>query len=403
MTHYPFSRAITNTPKSFIREILKLTQSEHIISFAGGLPNKTLFPVSAIQAAANKVLSDDGENVLQYSTTEGYLPLRQWIAKRYLKYGITIAPEQVLITSGSQQALDLIGKLFLDAGDAVALENPSYLGAIQAFQMYQPRFYSANLTNEGIDVEALSQIVRTQQCQFFYGIPSFQNPTGLSYSLANRKAVAQWLIQDNRIMVEDNPYGELRFSGEDLPPIYKWAPDNTIMLGTFSKVCAPGFRLGWIVAPIPVMDKFIIAKQAADLHTSYFSQRVLYQYLHDNLIDEHISKIKHAYATQCQAMIAAIQAHLPAYITLTQPEGGMFLWLTLPDNWSAIDLFHIAVQHGVAFVPGEPFFADAQRQNQLRMSYCTNDEKAIREGIRRLAAAMDEYQKRLQEPSPLII
>ncbi|MDF7675374.1 PLP-dependent aminotransferase family protein [Neisseriaceae bacterium ESL0693] len=394
MNQYTFSDAINNTSKSFIREILKVTQSDHIISFAGGLPNKALFPVKQIQAAANKVLEEDGANVLQYSTSEGYLPLRQWIADRYRRYNLTISPEQILITSGSQQALDLIGKLFLNVGDNVVVEHPSYLGAIQAFQMYQPRFHSVPLTKDGIDLEKLNQVYQQHQCKFFYGVPNFQNPTGLTYSRQNRQELGEWLNRTQAIMIEDNPYGELRFMGEDLFPVYKWAPERTIMLGSFSKICSPGLRLGWMVVPEAIMDKLIVAKQAADLHTSYLTQRILAQYLQDNSMDEHISKIKAAYAHQRHVMVEALSAELPE-ITATHPEGGMFLWLTLPENWSATDLFYIAIRHGVAFVPGEPFFANEIHKNHLRMSYCTADEAEIREGIRRLSAAISEYRQSL--------
>lgn len=398
MNQYIFSDAINHTSKSFIREILKLTESNSIISFAGGLPNNDLFPVDAIRVACEKVLRNDGRHVLQYSTSEGYLPLRQWIAERYKqRYDLTISPEQILITNGSQQALDLVGKLFLNAGDNVIVENPSYLGAVQAFQMYQAQFHSASLTKEGIDIDQLIQLYQQHQAKFFYGIPNFQNPTGLTYNLDNRQQLAQWLNDTQSIMIEDNPYGELRFMGEDLPPVYKWAPERTIMLGSFSKICAPGLRLGWMVTPATIYDKLIVAKQAADLHTNYFGQRVLTQYLLDNDLDKHINIIKAAYSAQRDVMVKALKAELPAEISMTEPEGGMFLWLTLPNHWSAIDLFHIAVRHGVAFVPGDPFFANEAHRNQLRMSYCTADEDTIREGVHRLNKAIDEYQQTLNK------
>ena len=396
---YRFSDAIANTPKSFIREILKLTQSDNIISFAGGLPNSALFPVDAIRHAAERVLSRDGRNTLQYSTTEGHAPLRAWIAERYARHGMKVAPEQVLITNGSQQALDLLGKVFLNPGDAVALENPSYLGAIQAFRLFRPQFHSATLSADGIDVAELQAVMGQHQCRFFYGIPNFQNPTGLSYSAATRQQLATMLQQEQQLMIEDDPYGALRFSGSSLPPVAALAPEQVVMLGSFSKVCAPGMRLGWMVAPVPVVAQLAVAKQAADLHSGYFSQRVLYQYLQDNDLDEHISQISHAYQQQQQAMVAALQQHLPPGIAHTTPEGGMFLWLTLPEHWSATDLFHIAVRHGVAFVPGEPFFADASQRHHLRMSYCTVDAATIHTGVQRLAAAMAEYAAQLPQHS----
>ena len=387
---YRFSEAICTTPKSFIREILKLTQSEDIISFAGGLPNKQFFPVEAMRLAADKVLREDGQAVLQYTTTEGYFPLRQWIADRYAQRGCHVSPEQVLIVTGSQQALDLIGKVFLDKGDYVALEKPSYLGAIQAFRMFQPKFHEVLLEEDGVDVAELAASMAQHQSKFFYGIPNFQNPTGLTYSLAKRQALAEFLISSGNVMIEDDPYGELRFIGHMLPPVFHYAPHNTVLMGSFSKICAPGLRIGWVVATPEILDKLTIAKQAADLHSSYFAQRVLCQYLQDNDIDQHIQRIRDAYLQQRTAMVMALREYMPPEVRFTEPEGGMFLWLTLPESCPAMALFPRAVQHKVAFVPGEPFSTDEQTSYQIRMSYCTVDSDTIVEGVKRLAAAIRE-------------
>lgn len=386
--NYRFSDASNNTPKSFIREILKLTQSEDIISFAGGLPNKAFFPVDAIEAASSKVLKNDGENALQYSTTEGYLPLREFIASRYQARGVKVDPKNILITTGSQQALDLLGKAFIDKGDYVCLERPSYLGAIQAFQMFQPQFQEVDLSSNGIDLPELEKQMAEKKAKFFYAIPNFQNPTGLTYTLENRQALGEYLKQSGNVMVEDDPYGELRFIGEHLPSVYSFAPDNVVLLGSFSKVCAPGMRIGWMVANEAIMERLITAKQASDLHTPILTQRILAQYLADNPLDQHIKTIQAAYFEQRQAMVDALHQYMPEGVTFTEPEGGMFLWVSLPKNCPAMSLFPIAVKHKVAFVPGEPFSTEGKTSYDIRMSFCTVDAQTITEGVKRLAAAI---------------
>ena len=397
--NYRFSDASNNTPKSFIREILKLTQSDDIISFAGGLPNKAFFPIAAIEAAAVKVLQNDGANALQYSTTEGYLPLREFIANRYKSRGVNLDPKNILITTGSQQALDLLGKALLNKGDYVCLERPSYLGAIQAFQMFQPQFQEVDLTATGIDLPELEKQMAATQAKFMYAIPNFQNPTGLTYSLESRQNLAEYLKRSGNVMVEDDPYGELRFIGEHLPNVYSFAPENVILLGSFSKVCAPGMRIGWMVANDEVMERLVTAKQASDLHTPILTQRILAQYLADNSLDEHIKTIQAAYFEQRQAMVDALHQYMPAGVTFTEPEGGMFLWVSLPKNCPAMSLFPIAVKHKVAFVPGEPFSTEGKTSYDIRMSFCTVDAATIVEGVKRLAAAIAELTNQDQTDS----
>lgn len=388
--NYRFSDASNHTPKSFIREILKLTQSEDIISFAGGLPNKAFFPVKALQEATDKVLVNDGANSLQYSTTEGYLPLREMIAARYAARGVNVDVNRILITTGSQQALDLLGKVFLNKDDCVCLERPSYLGAIQAFQMFQPRFQEVDLSQDGIDLPALEQEMQRTDAKFFYGIPNFQNPTGLTYSLQSRQALGEYLQRSGNIMVEDDPYGELRFIGEHLPNVYAFAPDNVVLLGSFSKICAPGLRLGWMVAHPEIMERLVTAKQASDLHTPIFNQRIMAQYMQDNPLDEHIQTIRDAYFEQRMAMVAALHEYMPEGVTFTEPEGGMFLWISLPKNCPAMTLFPIAVKNKVAFVPGEPFSTEGNTSYDIRLSFCGADAATIKLGVQRLAAAISE-------------
>ena len=372
--------------KSFIREILKVTEDSNIISFAGGLPNPAFFPVKEIAEAAAKIFEMDGRNVLQYSTTEGYLPLRKYIAERYLKRnGLKIHPDQILITNGSQQGLDLIGKAFLNKGDGVVIESPGYLGAIQAFSIYEPIFKSVSLLDDGIDIDMLKKTVRDEQIKLVYTVPTFQNPSGITYSRQKRKDVANILEKHDVIFIEDNPYYELRFAGEDLPLIRNFREENSILLGSFSKIVSPGLRLGWICTTNEIMEKIIIAKQASDLHSNYLAQRIVYQYLIDNDIDEHIIKIRDAYKIRRDLMVSMISEHFPEEIEFTKPEGGMFLWITLPDKISSLDLFEHAIKENVAFVPGNPFYVNGGGNNTLRLNFSNSDEEQIEIGIKRLA------------------
>jgi len=372
--------------KSFIREILKVTEDSNTISFAGGLPNPEFFPVSEIAKASAKVLENDGGNVLQYSTTEGYLPLRKYIAQRYFKKnGLKMDPDEILITNGSQQGLDLIGKAFLNKGDKVIMESPGYLGAIQAFSLFEPVFIPVPLLNDGIDINILEKTLTDEQIKLVYTVPTFQNPSGITYSEQKRKDVADILQKHEVIFVEDNPYYDIRFAGEDLPLIRNFLEDNSILLGSFSKIVSPGLRLGWICAKEEIMEKIIIAKQASDLHSNYLSQRIVYQYLMDNDIDKHIMKIRDAYKKRKDLMVSMIAQHFPDNVKYTEPEGGMFLWITLPEKISSLDLFDQAIKEKVAFVPGTPFYVDGGGNNTLRLNFSNSNEGQIEEGIKRLA------------------
>jgi 2-aminoadipate transaminase len=384
-----FADRMKTTSKSFIREILKVTQQPEVISFAGGLPNPGFFPVEEIAQASAKVLAKDGRNVLQYSTSEGYLPLREFIAKRYLrKSGLKIEPDDILITNGSQQGIDLIGKVFLNKGDRVVIERPGYLGAIQAFSIFEPKFQSVPLLDDGIDTDLLEKALGKDNTKLLYTIPNFQNPSGISYSGKKRKDVASILKKHNIVCVEDNPYGELRFTGEELPSIRNYS-DNTILLGTFSKIISPGLRIGWICAGKEIMEKLIVAKQAADLHSNSLSQRIVHQYLMDNDIDEHIRKIRSAYGKRRDLMIDTMAEYFPEEVRYTKPEGGMFLWVTLPERVSSLDLFELAVKENVAFVPGAPFYTDdGSGNNTLRLNFSNSNEEQIEEGIKRLARCL---------------
>lgn len=384
-----FSDRITDVPRSFIREILKVALDPAVISFAGGLPNRDLFPAEEIREATNKVLGTHGRDIFQYSNSEGYLKLREYIVERYRrKDGIDIPVEDILITSGSQQGLDLLGKILLNDGDGMIIEEPGYLGAIQAFSIFKPQFLPVPVSEQGMDTQKLRDVLSSEKPKLMYAVPNFQNPSGISYSGENRREVAEMLRGTRTIVIEDDPYGELRFRGESKPSFKKLLPDNTVMLGSFSKTVIPGFRLGWVVAPHYIMEKLIIAKQASDLHTSHFTQSIIYQYLADNDIDEHINKIREAYGNQCRAMLDSIQACFPAGVTYTKPEGGMFLWAELPHNVTALELFDLAVKDNVVFVPGDPFYVGKKGTRTLRLNFSCVDEGTIRVGIGRLGNAI---------------
>ncbi len=384
-----FADRLKRVPKSFIREILKVTAQPEIISFAGGLPNPAYFPVDAIREASSKVLASHGTQVLQYAVTEGYAPLREYIAARYMKrFGMHVDPADILITNGSQQGLDLIGKVLLNPGDGVVLEKPSYLGAIQALSAYDPRFVTVPLLEDGIDIAALEETCATRNVKLMYAIPNFQNPTGISYSQEVRRRTADIIGRNQMFLIEDDPYGEIRFMGEDQPPIRLFLPDQTLLLGSFSKTIAPGLRMGWVVAPQYILEKLVVAKQAADLHSNFLSQRVIYQYLQDNDIDAHIALIKQAYKRQRDYMVEMIQQHFPPAIRITKPEGGMFLWATLPEGMDAKAIFDIAIREKVAFVPGAPFHLQGEGGNTMRLNFSNSSEESITQGIAKLGSIL---------------
>jgi 2-aminoadipate transaminase len=384
-----FARRMAKTPKSFIREILKVTEDPTIISFAGGLPNPDLIDVTGISLAAATVLGREGRSVLQYSTTEGYLPLRQFIAERYKKrLGLSVSPDEILITNGSQQCLDLIGKVFIDTGDHIAIERPGYLGAIQAFSLYEPVFHPVNLDKTGLDPVMLARVLEAHRVKIFYGIPNSQNPTGITYSHERRRELASALGTTETLCVEDDAYGELNFSGKTLPSLREFLPDQTIITGSFSKILAPGMRLGWLVAPLDIMERLVIAKQASDLHSNYLSQRIAYQYLHQQNIDDHIRKICRVYKTQCHLMIDLIKEKFPESVDYTVPEGGMFIWLTLPEGISSTKVFEQALRVGVAVLPGTPFYTDGGGENTIRLNFSNSTEQKIITGMERFAHVM---------------
>ncbi len=386
-----FSDRISDVPRSFIREILKVAIDPSIISFAGGLPNRELFPVEEIKRAAMKVLEADGKNALQYSNSEGFIELREYISDRYRrKQGIEIPVENILITNGSQQGLDLLSKVILNEHDCVVVEEPGYLGALQTFAVYRSKLVPVPVTESGMDVDSLKHAIRQNSVKLIYTVPNFQNPSGITYSQVNREKIAKLVKGTNILLVQDDPYGELRYEGKDKESFKALIPENTVLLGSFSKTVSPGIRIGWIVLPSFLVEKMVIAKQASDLHTSNFSQRILHRYLTDNDLDKHVSKIRDVYDRQRIAMLESIERHFPGGVKTTRPEGGMFLWVTLPNQTPAMGLFHEAIKKKVAFVPGDPFYVNKKDVNTLRLNFSCVGEQTIETGIRRLGEVINE-------------
>ena len=332
----PFSQGMKNIPESFIREILKVSIKPEMISFAGGLPNPRFFPVEKIAAAAEKVLSKDGAAALQYWITEGYLPLRDYIADwQSKKSGRQLSAEDILMLNGSQQGLDLVGKLFLNPSTPVLLEGPSYLGAIQAFSMYQPAFHHIEIHNGGPDVSEFIHSMRKFKPALFYAVPNFQNPTGNTYDLFRREQLANIEHTEETIWVEDNPYGEIYFEKNQLPDLFSLLPERTIHLGSFSKIISPGMRLGWATGPRDVIKKMAVAKQASDLHSNNLTQRMIYQFLLDNPLENHLDAIRKFYNEQAEVMMASMRQYFPEKVSWIIPKGGMFIWVTLPAGIEA--------------------------------------------------------------------
>lgn len=385
------SDRIKATPPSFIRSILKTAADPDIISFAGGLPNPISFPQEELFVSMKRIVKAYGDKLYQYSITAGLPELRQYIADRYnKKFGLDLTMDHILITTGSQQALDLISKTFLNKGDGVILEKPSYLGAIQAFSQYQPTFYPVELTENGLDIEQLKIVLRNQ-AKLIYTIPDFQNPTGLTYSAENRNNVWEILKENEIVLIEDDPYGDLRFDGERLPYIGAGRLCNSILLGTFSKTVTPGMRTGFIISKNTDLLNYIsVAKEASDLHTNIFSQYLILDYLEHNDYETHIAEIRKLYKNQAQTMIAAMDRYFPETVKYTKPHGGMFLWVTLPEGVSALSLFPKALEKKVAFVPGDPFYINMKNTNTMRLNYTNADSQAIEEGIRRLGDLLKE-------------
>jgi 2-aminoadipate transaminase len=394
---------------SAIRELLKITQHPEIISFGGGLPAPEVFPTERFREACDRVLEKQARLALQYGATEGYEPLREMIARHTTRYGVKAKPENVLLTSGSQQALDLIGKLLINPGDRVLVEAPTYLGALQAFNVYGAEYISVPSDDDGLRSDLLEASLRLGP-KFMYVLPNFQNPGGTTLAEGRRHELVLLADRYGVPIIEDDPYGQLRYEGEHLTPLVVldrenlrrddgYSIGNVIYLSTFSKTLAPGLRLGWIVAPPEVISKLVQLKQGADLHTSTFVQMVAYEVARDNFLDEHIKLIRRVYGERRDVMLRAMEENFPSEVTWTRPQGGLFLWVTLPEGMDCHQLFEAAIKENVAFVPGDSFYASDghadEGRRHFRLNFSNASPEQITEGIRRLGVAIKKQWAKL--------
>jgi 2-aminoadipate transaminase len=400
---YRYAHRTQKMGSSVIRELLKFTEQPDIISFAGGLPAPEVFPVKEFQEACNQVLVDHGAQALQYSTTEGYLPLREMIARHNTRYSVRVTAENIMITSGSQQALDFIGRLFINRGDYVVVESPTYLGALQAWNAYGAQYISVPSDENGMIMDKLEEALRIGP-KFIYILPNFQNPSGSTLSLERRQRLVLLADQYGVPIVEDDPYGQLRYDGEHIPSVAtldsRYRNDNdgeytgsVIYLSTFSKLLAPGLRLAWVIAPPQVIRKLVMTKQAADLHTSSFNQHVAYEVAKGGFLDEHVKVIRATYKERRDVMIEMMEEMFPAGVSWTKPQGGMFLWGVLPENVDAAEVLKVAVERKVAFVPGGSFHPNGGGTNTMRLNFSFSSPDTIREGITRLGVTLKEAVK----------
>lgn len=385
---------------SAIRELLKITEKPGVISFAGGLPSPDAFPIQRFEEACHKVLTHQAARALQYSATEGYEPLRELIANNMVRYGIEARVENVMITSGSQQALDLIGKLFVNRGDRVLVEAPTYLGALQAFNAYGADYVSVPIDDDGLRTDELEKPLRSGP-KFMYVLPNFQNPAGTTLSEGRRHELVLMADRYGIPIVEDDPYGQLRYEGEHIPPLLVidrenlrrddgYSIGNVIYLSTFSKTLAPGLRLGWIVAPPEIITKLVQLKQGTDLHTSTFNQFVTYEVARDGFLDQHVKYIRQLYRERRDVMLETLEESFPPEVTWTHPHGGLFLWITLPGDLDIQEILQSAIHQNVAFVPGDAFYAHPENESSqhMRLNFSSATPQQIREGINRLSLAV---------------
>ena len=399
-----FSQRMNEVRASEIREILKLTQRPEVISFAGGLPAPESFPVAELKEVTARVLDERGREALQYSPTEGYPPLRRWVADHMNEtLATTVNADEVLITSGSQQGLDLSGKIFLDEGDVVLCESPTYLGAINALRAYRPRFVEVPTDDDGMLPQALAALLaREERARLVYAIPDFQNPTGRTWSLPRRQAFME-VVRRHRIpVVEDCPYGEIRFEGIPLPALKALDQDGLlIFLGTFSKIFCPGLRIGWIAAARSLVEKYVLVKQGADLQTATLAQMQVAAYVEDYDIALNVARACAIYRPRRDAMIRALEREMPAGVQFTRPSGGLFLWVELPEQVNARELLAACVERQVAFVPGGSFFPNGGHENTMRLNFSNMPEERIEEGVRRIGAVLRELLGQGEADAPL--
>ncbi len=399
---YHYAARIKGMKSSAIRELLKLLSNPEMISFAGGMPAPELFPAEQVKQACVKVLSEQSDKALQYGESEGYRPLRQWIADQYASQGLTVSIDNVMITSGSQQALDLLGMLFINAGDKVLCETPTYLGALQAFNAYGPEYISLPSDQDGLQTDGLETAMR-YGAKFIYILPNFQNPTGTSIPIERRKQIHAITNDYGMPVIEDDPYGQLRFEGDDIPSVFNLSArpregvssynENIIYLSTFSKILSPGMRLAWVLGPAEVISRLVQIKQGVDLHTSSFTQMIAYEIAKDGFIAEHVKNIVAVYRERRNVMLDTLEEHMPDGVSWTHPQGGLFLWVKLPEHLSSAKLFPEAIKQNVAYVSGESFFPNGGGQNTMRLNFSMMPPDRINEGIQRLSRVIKENLK----------
>lgn len=389
---HKFAKRAEEAKASEIREILKVTERPEIISFAGGLPAPELFPIEEMKEICKTILSEDGKRALQYSTTEGHKPLRMQLIQRMARMGIDTTMENVIISSGSQQGLDLTGKVFIDEGDTIICESPTYLAAINAFKAYSAKFVEVKMDEQRMDMVELEKALKNNKnTKIIYTIPDFQNPTGRTMSIERRKRLIELANEYDVIVIEDNPYGEVRFRGEMLPPLKSFdTEDRVVFMSTTSKIFSPGLRIAWICGPTEIIQKYTLLKQGTDLHTNTFSQMQVSKFIEMYDLESHIDKIKKVYRNRCDLMIKAIKNEFPDGIKYTYPEGGLFIWVELPDHINSKDLLEQCLKNNVAFVPGSSFFPNGGNENTLRLNYSNMPEDRIEEGIIRIAEVLKE-------------
>ena len=375
---------------SIIREILKFTQMPDVISFAGGLPAPELFPVREFEEACAHVLSTSGQQALQYGLTEGYTPLKEALAEKMQKYGVPAEPHNILLTNGSQQALDLIGRIFIGTGDVIVTGKPTYLGALQAWKAYLPKIIGIPVDEEGMQVDLLEEVLRRENPKFIYVLPNFHNPMGVTLSFERRQRLVKVAAKYGTPIIEDDPYGELRFEGEDITPIVVMHKENVLYLSTFSKILAPGIRLGWVVAPEGIIKKLVQAKQGTDLHTSTFIQMIAHDILKRGILKAHSKEIRKVYGERRHIMTSAMEEHFPEGVAWTKPEGGLFMWTIAPEHVDTMNLLEKAVEEKVAYVPGTVFYPDDSGTNTMRLNFSNAASELIPEGIRRLGRVLKQ-------------
>ena len=390
MDELRFAKRLQNMGGNVIREILKVTQQPDIISFAGGNPALDTFPAQELAEIAQDILHSN-PNILQYGTTEGIMPLREYIAEWVSQFGIKAVPAEVLIMSGSQQGLDLLGKAFLDPGDKVVMESPTYLAAIQIFKTYQATFAVVRGDADGVDVDELERVIKEQRPKIAYLVPTFQNPTGRTLTLERRRQVGEMLSRHEVIVIEDDPYASLRYAGQTMPAIKSFdVSGQVVYCGSFSKLVSPGLRVGFAIAEPSILQKMVIGKQGTDVHTNNLAQAMVYEFCRRGLLEPHLEKSKDKYSRKLSIMQEQLQL-FPSNIEWTSPQGGLFIWGTLPESVSATKLLEAALKEKVAFVPGESFFVEGGHLNTIRLNFSNASEDMIREGMQRLAKVYNEF------------